>query len=136
LNQTGLQKNVEFHGHLSPSELSSLYQKCDFYVCSSEWESFGLSALEALFTGLPVLSTNCGGVSDFISPGNGILIENDQQPETLRNGLFQMVKLLPDFKRKTIAAEIRSRFSNQHIKEEYNKIYKSISHTIASSVTN
>lgn len=121
-----IEKNVQFHGSLSATALSKLHHVCDFYVCSSEWESFGLSALEALFTGLPLLSTNCGGVNDFISSENGLLIENDQQHNTLLMGLLQMAQQLPSYNRKGIAANVREKFSNRFIKESYLGIYKKL----------
>ena len=124
--KAGIANNVCFHGRLSSTELNELHQSCDFYVCSSEWESFGLSALEALFTGLPVVSTNCGGVADFITISNGLLIENDQQDSTLLNGLLKMAEHLSSYNRTTIAKEVREKFSNQFIQDSYISIYKQV----------
>jgi len=62
VEKNGLANNTVFHGRLSALEICTLYNQCDFYVCPSTWESFGVSVLEALYTGLPVLTTNCGGV--------------------------------------------------------------------------
>jgi glycosyltransferase involved in cell wall biosynthesis len=123
VEKNGIEEHVAFHGRLPAESLSKLHHQCDFYVCSSEWESFGLSALEALFTGLPVISTNCGGVTDFICSENGLLIENDQQQQTLLKGLLQMAQQLPSYKRKEIAGTIRNKFSNRVIKENYLAIY-------------
>ena len=127
--KAGIKNVVQFHGQLTGSELCTLYQNSDFYVCSSEWESFGLSALEALFTGLPVLSTNCGGVPDFINSKNGIIIANDQKEETLLNGLLQMTNQLSSFNRKEIAVAVSKKFSNNSIKEKYFSIYKKVLQT-------
>lgn len=126
ITKGGIENNVVFHGKLSATTLSKLYHTCDFYVCSSEWESFGLSALEALFTGLPVVSTNCGGVNDFIDAANGLLIENDQQESTLLQGLLQMARQLPSYDRKEIATRVREKFSNRMIKESYLSIYQQL----------
>jgi L-malate glycosyltransferase len=122
----GIENNVQFHGQLSSADLNTLHNSCDFYVCGSEWESFGLSMLEALFTGLPVLSTNCGGVVDFVTDENGLLLENNQQEQTLLNGLLQMASQLYSFNRKLIAANVRQRFSNQVIKDRYLTIYNKV----------
>ena len=129
IEKAGIKNVVQFHGQLTGSELCTLYQNSDFYVCSSEWESFGLSALEALFTGLPVLSTNCGGVPDFINSENGIIIANDQKEETLLNGLLQMTNQLSSFNRKEIAVAVSKKFSNNSIKEKYFSIYKKVLQT-------
>lgn len=126
IEKKGIEKKVQFHGSLSATDLGKLHQRCDFYVCGSEWESFGLSILEALFTGLPVLSTNCGGVTDFVTKENGFLIENDQQESTLLNGLLQMAGQLPSYNRERIARNVREKFSNKVIQEGYLNIYEKI----------
>ena len=131
IEKTGIGHAVQFHAQLAAPDLCKLHHECDFYVCSSEWESFGLSVLEALFAGLPVLSTNCGGVPDFINSENGILITNDQKKETLINGLIQMTNQLSSFNREKIASEVRKKFSNSSIKDKYYSIYKKILQTSA-----
>ena len=126
IEKAGIADKVCFHGRLSPTALNELHQRCDFYVCSSEWESFGLSALEALFTGLPVVSTNCGGVADFITSSNGLLIDNDQKDDTLLTGLLKMAEHLSSYDRRTIAKGVREKFSSQFIQNSYINIYKEV----------
>jgi glycosyltransferase involved in cell wall biosynthesis len=128
VRESGVEKNVQFHGNLSAVQLNKLYQQCDLYVCSSEWESFGLSVLEALFTGLPALCTQCGGVSDFIHDENGMLIRNDQQSATLLNGLLQIVACLQQYNREQIAKQVRTRFSGSRIQEGYLQLYRQMIH--------
>jgi glycosyltransferase involved in cell wall biosynthesis len=124
--QAGIDKKVKFHGNLSAAQLNALYQQCDFYVCSSEWESFGLSVLEGLFTGLPALCTSCGGPSDFINKENGLLIANDQQDDTLLKGLLQMTELYKHFNRKQIAEQVHIQFSKETIQKKYLGIYREL----------
>ena len=122
----GIEKSVEFHGKLSPAALCNLYHHCDFYVCSSVWESFGLSVLEALFCGLPVLATNCGGVTEFMNNQNGLLIENDRCDETLLNGLLEITDKLKKYNRQSSSLEAVKQFSPQLIREKYYNIYQQV----------
>ncbi len=54
--------------------VARLYGAADVYVSPGEWETFGLSALEALATGIPVVSPACGGGYELVqrsSAGEG-----------------------------------------------------------------
>ncbi len=126
IKTASLQQSVRFHGILSPKQLCKLYSQCDFYVCSSEWESFGVSVLEALFAGLPVLSTDCGGVREFMTNENGVLIENDRRNDSLLQGLLTIMEQLSSFKRTGISEEVKRRFSKPVILEKYNTVYKNL----------
>lgn len=123
---SGIAEHVVFHGKLSPGSLSALYRQCDFYVCASEWESFGVSVLEALFTGLPVLSTDCGGVRSFMRTDNGVLISNDRKRDSLLSGMLTITTMLPQFDREKIAHDVAERFSPQQIKDAYYSIYRRV----------
>jgi glycosyltransferase involved in cell wall biosynthesis len=57
-------------------ELSALYASCDAFVFPSSTETFGNVVLEAMASGLPVITVNSGGVIDNVFDGqNGLLCE-------------------------------------------------------------
>lgn len=56
--------------------LADLYAAADVYVAPGPAETFGLSALEAMASGLPVLSVDAGGVADRVrASGAGLLFQ-------------------------------------------------------------
>lgn len=58
------------------SDLRSLYNSCDVWVCGSYSEGFHLPPLEAMACRCPVVSTRVGGPLDIIKPGvNGCLVD-------------------------------------------------------------
>jgi glycosyltransferase involved in cell wall biosynthesis len=58
------------------SDLRSLYNSCDVWVCGSYSEGFHLPPLEAMACRCPVVSTRVGGPLDIIKPGiNGYLVD-------------------------------------------------------------
>jgi glycosyltransferase involved in cell wall biosynthesis len=62
--------------YISESKLAALYDYCDIYVSASVLEGFGLSILEAMAAGKPVVAARSGGVLDFVKNGeNGLLVE-------------------------------------------------------------
>lgn len=62
----GIGKNVLFTGFLPPSDLDRLFARADVYVLPSVSEPFGLTALEALQHGTPVIVSRNAGVSEVV----------------------------------------------------------------------
>ena len=56
-------------------EFIDTLNRSDIFLLPSEEESFGLSALEALSCGVPVVASNVGGVSELVTPEVGFLSE-------------------------------------------------------------
>ena len=55
-------------------EIGNVLRKSDIYICNSEYESFGLPTLEAMTCGAAVITTNTGGMSDFVIENENALI--------------------------------------------------------------
>jgi glycosyltransferase involved in cell wall biosynthesis len=62
----GLRRNILFTGFLPAPELDRLYARADVYVMPSASEPFGLTALEALQHGTPVIVSRSAGVSEVV----------------------------------------------------------------------
>jgi phosphatidylinositol alpha-1,6-mannosyltransferase len=68
-------RDVLFTGAVPEEELPAHYALGDVYVHTGKEESFGLSVIEALFTGLPVVSVDEGGPCDTVQHGiSGYLV--------------------------------------------------------------
>jgi glycosyltransferase involved in cell wall biosynthesis len=56
-------------------DTAPLYRASDFAIVPSHWESFGISAVEAMASGLPVVASRVGGLTDYVVEGeNGRLV--------------------------------------------------------------
>jgi glycosyltransferase involved in cell wall biosynthesis len=65
-----------FTGHLTPNELTGIYSTADIFIIPSLYEAFGLTAVEAMACGTPVIGFNTGGIPDSVKKGiSGWLIE-------------------------------------------------------------
>ncbi|MEK6881581.1 MAG: glycosyltransferase, partial [Nanoarchaeota archaeon] len=60
--------------------LLEIYNAGDCFICPSRSESFGLIMAEAMACGLPVITTNYGGQTDFVNKDNGWLIGGKLEP--------------------------------------------------------
>jgi len=73
--------NIEpIYAEYTREALAKLYQECDCFVQPSHGESFSMPALEAMSSGLPVITTTNSGLSTFISNENGYLIGSKPYP--------------------------------------------------------
>ena len=59
-------RNVHFLGRLPRNQMPYVYPGCDLFVLPSTFEPFGNVVLEAMASGLPVVGTDTGGMSDTI----------------------------------------------------------------------
>jgi len=68
--------NVEMRGSLSEEELMELYEKCKGLICTALDEDFGLTPLEAMAGGKPVVAVNEGGFRETVMHGRtGLLVQ-------------------------------------------------------------
>lgn len=89
----------------------------DCYVSSSLSEGLGLSVLEALATGTPVVSTGVGGVLDFAKHEQNCLLVNPSNAEQLASSISRLVDDagLAERLSKQAVQDIRSQFSVQQM---------------------
>jgi spore coat protein SA len=68
--------SVRFCAYRSGASLGDLFRKADIFCSPSVWdEPFGMVNVEALASGLPVVSTRSGGAREIFARGGGILVE-------------------------------------------------------------
>lgn len=71
-------------------EIGDILRKTDIYICNSEYESFGLPTLEAMTCGAAIITTDTGGMRDFVNDGYNALITKQNDI----NDIVEKTKLL------------------------------------------
>jgi glycosyltransferase involved in cell wall biosynthesis len=74
-----LEHAVEFVGAIAHDQIHRAYQRADLYIQLSRVEGMSNSILEAMASGLPIITTGVGGAADLID-GNGVVL---QRPEVV-----------------------------------------------------
>jgi glycosyltransferase involved in cell wall biosynthesis len=71
--------NVEMRGAVTEEEVMDLYAKCKGLICTAQDEDFGLTPIEAMASGKPVVAVNEGGFKETVVQGKtGLLVEADR----------------------------------------------------------
>jgi L-malate glycosyltransferase len=69
-------RNVAFKGQVDHDQVFALYDTADIYLNGSKIDNQPLSLLEAFACGLPVVTTNAGGIPDIVSHNRtGLMVE-------------------------------------------------------------
>ncbi len=98
---------VTFAGAREHSELPEIYRDADVLVNPSLSESFGMSLIEAMSTGTPVVATQIGGMPEIVEHGsNGLLVSPDSATE-LAAALVQILSDAPG--RQSLGESARAR---------------------------
>lgn len=91
IEKYGLQDIVEYLGWIDPAGKERLLASTDVFIHPSRSESFGISILEAMDFGLPVITTNIGGIPDLVTDGvNGIVVAPGDKPQ-IREAIIRLI---------------------------------------------
>jgi glycosyltransferase involved in cell wall biosynthesis len=78
--QLGIGAQVDFAGWRADADLPALYRQASVFAIPSDQEGLCIAGLEAMASGLPVVSTRCGGPELFVRPGQtGLLVERHHE---------------------------------------------------------
>ncbi|MGW1060343.1 glycosyltransferase [Micromonospora rubida] len=132
----GVADRVRLIGGVPREELASWYRSADLLVAAPWHEPFGLTALEGMACGVPVIGTDVGGIADTVIDGlTGDLVP-PRDPRALGTAIR---RLLGDNVRRFAYAtaaldRIRSRYSWRRCAEQLNLVYEAVA-TVARPAT-
>lgn len=96
----GVEQRIRFLGRVSESELRALYAAADLFVLPTvAYEGFGMSTVEALASGTPVLGTAVGATPEILAPIDEALIVPRAEAGALAEGLRRVIpRLTPELR--------------------------------------
>lgn len=111
--------SVVFCGRISDEELREIMSRCRALILPGE-EDFGITAVEALASGKPVVALGRGGVLESVPADCGVLYE-----EASEAALGEAIQRFEAMEREFVAATLQraaSRFSSSHFEERMSRI--------------
>jgi N-acetyl-alpha-D-glucosaminyl L-malate synthase BshA len=124
--QLGIEERVAFIGERR--EIADLVRQADVFLLTSENESFGLAALEALASGVPVVATRAGGISEVVRDGETGLLAEVGDVRALSDALTRVLSDAELHERFAAAAvdDARARFRPAPIIDRYETLYRCV----------
>jgi N-acetyl-alpha-D-glucosaminyl L-malate synthase BshA len=119
----GISDRVIFFGN--SNEIDKILSFTDLFLLPSETESFGLAALEAMAWGVPVISSNSGGLPEVNFDGiSGFLSEVGNTKEMAQNAIkiLEKEETLLEFKNKSV--QTAKQFDIKNVVTLYENLYK------------
>lgn len=85
--------HIHFTGFIQGEMKADLLASCDVYCSPAPHETFGLTVVEAMASGVPVVTVKSGGVTDYLVDGeNGYLVESNNA-EKLASRLEEVLRI-------------------------------------------
>ncbi len=114
--------DVRFVG--KQQDMEEIFAIADLFLLPSEYESFGLAALEAMAAGAPVVTTNAGGLPEIIIPDKNGYMGNVGDVETMSRYAISILKDDKRLNEFSAAAKAQAeRFDISNIVPQYEKLY-------------
>ncbi|MFA6618724.1 MAG: glycosyltransferase family 4 protein, partial [Candidatus Neomarinimicrobiota bacterium] len=120
-----LDRLVKFLKKKGRTEVLNAMQKTDVCLLFSEMETFGVTLIEALSCGIPVIGGNVGGANDIITPENGLIVPTDD-PKALQQAMKYMINNIENYDRDKIRDDAVKRFDTKVVIAALEKFYKSL----------
>ena len=120
-----LDDRVVFTGLLQGPNLVDALASGDFLVLSSHYENMPVVILEALACGLPVVSTQVGGIAEMVNESNGILVPKDDT-KALASAMEQCCKTYQNYDPQVLRNQVVEQYGYESVGKLLDQWYREV----------
>lgn len=114
-------KNIKYGGFARYDKISEIYGKAKALLCPIDWEEpFGLTFIEAMACGTPVIAFDRGSASEVIKDGKTGYVVKDL------NGMVKAIKKIDQIDRNECRKWVEEKFTVEKMVDDYEKVYYKI----------
>jgi glycosyltransferase involved in cell wall biosynthesis len=116
---------VTFEGEKTIEEIAVLMQQSDVFLLFSNYENLPCVIIEAISSGIPVVSSNVGGISEMLDDETGILVE-PKNNKMLKKALHTVLDNLSRYDKQKMHEKARNTYSEEVIGKAFLNLYQNI----------
>ncbi len=120
--ELSLSRQIKFIQKTGKEEVLRNMQQADVCLLYSEMETFGVTLIEALSCGIPVIGGNVGGANDIITPENGLIVPTNDL-KALQNAMKDMILNIKRYDKDIIRKDAIKRFDKRVIIRSLEQLY-------------
>lgn len=125
IKQLKIEEHIVFHGTLDAKEIAEVLKGADLFVLTSRFENLPCVLIESLSAGVPIVSTNVGGINEIVHSTYGQLVPSEDQVALVAAIKQQLVRL-EKYDSNLMHLEATAQFSYEAIGKRFSDIYEAI----------
>lgn len=124
--------DIELLGRVSDSELKTLFNLSDLFINTTNVDNQPVSVIEAMTCGVPVVSTNVGGIPDIITHKENGLLSNPGDVDAMVENIQLLLENseLASKLSKSGREFVENTFSSEIIFQQWEKVYDTLGFTL------
>ena len=125
IEKSSFRDKIEIFGELTIYEVAEKMKNADCFILFSDDENQPCVIAESFASGIKVISTNVGGISEFFPDNFGILLEK-VDVKLLEEAMIKVLNSELNSSKKEISHYAEQTFSKQKIAEKFSEIYNQV----------
>jgi glycosyltransferase involved in cell wall biosynthesis len=127
IKEQKVEENVVFHGEANSSLVPSYFKSANIFVNPSRYEGFGITILEAMASGTPIIASNIKSFNEILIDGKNALFFRAMDPDDLSEAILTLYKD-PNLGKQLAQHALQEvkKYSWSAVAQKYLSLYKSV----------